>query len=151
MARLAALDPTCDYRREARRIRGRLADRPIERYAALRELSSRQDSIAAMRDDSPLVVPPSQAATFAALVSERLEGRVLTYSRRLELLATAQDLGVGRFEANLIIAAVQHRLAAARTSIEPAPAGSFRKALPIVGFLLVQSFILISLWGLFLR
>ena len=38
-----------------------------------------------------------------------MTGGVLPYSRRVALLRVARKLGINRFEANLIIAAVQHR------------------------------------------
>lgn len=42
-------------------------------------------------------------------VAEKLTGPVLQYSDRQRLLRLAGVLGIGRFDANLIIAAVQHR------------------------------------------
>ena len=50
-----------------------------------------------------------RAGAFAAEVEAALEGPVLRYSQRRRLLKAAARAGVGRFEANLIIAAVQHR------------------------------------------
>lgn len=38
---------------------------------------------------------------------------LLRYSQRAKLLRRAQKLGIGRFEANLVIATVQHRHATA--------------------------------------
>ena len=49
------------------------------------------------------------AARFAALVRQHLGGPVLCYEDRQSLLRAAAGLGIGRFDANLIIAAVQHR------------------------------------------
>jgi hypothetical protein len=46
---------------------------------------------------------------FAREVLERLDGPVLRYSMRLELHGIARRLGIARFDANLIIAQVQHR------------------------------------------
>ena len=50
------------------------------------------------------------AEAFAAEVERSLEGGVLRYSRRATLLRQARERGIGRFDANLIIATVQHRL-----------------------------------------
>jgi hypothetical protein len=47
---------------------------------------------------------------FADAVAAALEGGVLRYSARAELLRLAGRMRIERFEANLIIAAVQHRL-----------------------------------------
>ncbi len=44
------------------------------------------------------------------MVVSAVEHSTLRYSRRLQLLREAQRLGIERFEANLIIAMVQHRL-----------------------------------------
>src|SRR5437660_7727174 len=53
---------------------------------------------------------PLDAATdFAQWVQLQLDGPVLRYSARLLLLQEAQRRGLGRFEANLIIAGVLHR------------------------------------------
>jgi hypothetical protein len=152
MAGPAIFDRTTAYRREARRIRGRLADCPVERYSALRELSRRQDATHS-QSDPPAAVVRSPATTFGQIAARQIHDGVLPYSRRLGLLGTAQELGVGRFEANLIIAAVQHR-----TGAQPAsgPASAtfrlpIRRALPLLTVLLVQSLILAGLWGIFLR
>ena len=48
-------------------------------------------------------------AQFSHHLDAELAGDVLNYSRRLELLAEADRLGIGRFEANLLIAEAQHR------------------------------------------
>jgi len=66
----------------------------------------------ARRATTPAVAPPSAAdlgrAAFASAVRECLDGPVLRYSLRKALLKQASRLGVGRFEANLVIAEVQH-------------------------------------------
>jgi hypothetical protein len=74
-----------------------------------------------MRDESPSILPrgvgrhrglssedPVQRE-FAAAVSQAMEGSLIRYSKRLELMALAERLGIGRFEANLLIAQVQQR------------------------------------------
>jgi hypothetical protein len=45
---------------------------------------------------------------FSHRVAARLDGPVLRYSNRVALLKEAGKLGIGRFEANLLIAKVQH-------------------------------------------
>ena len=55
------------------------------------------------------IAPETASADFAEYVRGRLNGPVLRYSARLELLKEAQRRGLGRFEANLVIAAVLYR------------------------------------------
>ena len=50
------------------------------------------------------------SAEFADAVAQAIDGPVLRYSQRQVLVRDAERRGIGRFEANLIIAAVQHRL-----------------------------------------
>jgi len=46
---------------------------------------------------------------FAAAIDEAIEGGLLRYSKRLELLKLATELKIDRFQAALIIAEVQYR------------------------------------------
>jgi hypothetical protein len=76
---------------------------------------------------------------------------VLTYSSRLSLLRHAQKLGVRRFEANLLIAAVLERrrqtAGAPAESDVPARSGTFVSG--VMAFLLVQgAFALVAWWTL---
>jgi len=54
---------------------------------------------------------PDPRAQLAEAVLERLDGPILRYSMRLELLGIARRLRLSRFDACLIIAQVQHRAA----------------------------------------
>src|SRR5690348_14197435 len=152
MAGPVTLDRTAAYRREARRIRGRLADSPVERYSALRTLSQCHDETSG-QGDQPTVRERSPVSAFGQIAADHIKNGVLSYSRRLQLLTTAQQLGIGRFEANLIIAAVQHRTAGMQGSDATSATLRLpvRKALPLLTFLLIQSVILAGLWGIFLR
>lgn len=47
---------------------------------------------------------------FADEVADALDGRDLRYSQRLRLLKRADHFGIRRFDANLVIAMVQHRM-----------------------------------------
>src|SRR4051794_38981135 len=53
--------------------------------------------------------PVDPAGEFADWVRDQLDGPLLRYSARLVLLKEAQRRGLGRFEANLVIASVLHR------------------------------------------
>ena len=116
---------TAPYRSAARRLRGRFARDPVRLQRSLQELARRED---ARRGDahrpsgppaSPLsnLVDGDSAERFAALVGQHLSGAVLYYADRQALISAAGRLGIGRFEANLIIAAVQHRAESERTQV----------------------------------
>jgi len=74
---------------------------------------------------------------------ELLTGSPLRYSRRLALLHRAHRLGINRFDANLMIAAVQNRAPQRRSPV--APPGS-RLMLPLVAFAVIQSLIVAGAW-----
>jgi hypothetical protein len=88
----------------------------------------------------------SEDRSFGQLVLRKLQGRRwagLRYSERLALLKEAGRRGIGRFEANLIIASVQHRLSG------KAPGTEERKPFRFTGtvaFLVVQGLILLGVW-----
>jgi hypothetical protein len=90
--------------------------------------------------------PGSIDRTFGALVMRTLRAQgnsSLRYSQRLDLLKEAGRRGIGRFEANLMIASVQHRL----KSQSPSPAR--RQPLRMTGvlaYVLVQTMILWGMW-----
>ncbi len=129
------------YVRHARRLRHELRRSPARLHRRLRDLDATAEtptrSINAGRP-VPLARSTSRvsgldpAQQLAAAVALALDGCVLRYSRRVILLDHAQKLGIGRFEANLIIATVQHqaghRPIAGACLIEPATA---RKTMPI--------------------
>lgn len=56
-----------------------------------------------------LTVPPAIVRGYANAVADSLVAGVLPYADRDRLLRRAARLGIGRFDANLIIASVQHR------------------------------------------
>jgi hypothetical protein len=101
----------------------------------------------------PQVPPPAaapRAEAFAAEVTRQLEGPVLRQSRRRALLKAARGMGIGRFEANLIIAAVQHH----RPSAHPVESGqtesgvtsSRARLAPFAVVLIVQAAIAWGAW-----
>lgn len=79
-----------------------------------------------------------------------MAGGVLRYSDRVELLRSAGQLGIARFHANLIIAAVQHG-----TVLHPVIQGNRTSratfVLTILAFGLVQSVICIAVWSIWFR
>jgi hypothetical protein len=58
------------------------------------------------------------ARNFADLVAARMIGTVLPFSERESLVKAAARHGINRFEANLLIAAVQHQMGAGRRRLE---------------------------------
>jgi len=99
-------------------------------------------------DSAP--TPDSGVRAFAAAVSSSLEGPILRFSRRQQLIRQAERLGIRRFDANLLIAAVQHRSrsekAAKMVETKPAPS-PWRFA--AIGFAIgLQTIILFGAWGI---
>lgn len=84
------------------------------------------------------------AGRFAGTVARALEDGVLRYSVRMGLLKEAARRGIGRFEANLIIAAVQHQTGAAAEEAVHRNRG-FRVP-PLVMALLVEAVVIVGLW-----
>ncbi|MDP9172291.1 MAG: hypothetical protein M3O30_00295 [Planctomycetota bacterium] len=88
---------------------------------------------------------------FADLVASRLIGSLLTWTARHDLLVAAGARGIGRFEANLIIAAVQHhrrnrKIPPAARTYKAASIGSL--AAPWIAAVAVELAILASVWHL---
>jgi hypothetical protein len=79
---------------------------------------------------SVLGVASAPADRLAILVQESLSDGILPYPRRQDVLRAARRLGVGRFQANLIIAAVQHRngTPGSSLSVDPMPQSQPRRA-----------------------
>jgi hypothetical protein len=67
------------------------------------------DTVAQLGPANPVTASVERA--FSHHVAERLSGRLLRYSQRLEFLKAADRLRINRFRANLIIAMVQHQTA----------------------------------------
>src|SRR4051812_8586847 len=83
------------------------------------------------------------SAEFADVVAGSIDGPVLRYSQRLVLLKDAERRGIGRFEANLIIAAVLHREGMGQEYELPPIASRMGWLAPVLTFVAVQSAILI--------
>ena len=107
-----------EYRRCARRLRHAHRDDPLRRARALRELSNAYDAArsAHARRAASFVSGPvepvgaiDRVRAFAQRVADQLDGSVLRYSNRVALLHDARRHGLRRFDANLVIAAVQER------------------------------------------
>lgn len=122
-----------DYRREARRLRHRYAKNPSLLHRRLHQLAQSHPATASPAEQSPAKSPSLAANSpaawyFAHRVTARLQGGLLPYSHRIALLKEAHNLGIKRFEANLIIAVTQHRHRT--TPAKPTPPTSRRTSLP---------------------
>lgn len=85
------------------------------------------------------------------MVIERLDGPILRYSMRLELMSNAAQLGISRFDAALVIAQVQHRAAGARFQHggdESPAAAPLYGYLPFAVAVIVQLSILAGAWAI---
>jgi hypothetical protein len=84
---------------------------------------------------------------FAKQVADVLDGQQLRYSNRLRLIKHAEAIGIRRFDANLIIALVQHR-AKPIAAIVKAPKKPSRKfpLAAVACFAIVQSTIILTAW-----
>lgn len=84
-----------------------------------------------------------------------LDGQVLRYSQRAKLLAKARQMGIARFEANLIIAMVIHqqpdRGGETASHVVLEPRSRLQSTLLLGAFALaIQAIIVITAWRLFL-
>ena len=99
-------------------------------------------------------VAESQARGFAERVAGAMEGPVLRYAARRSLLRQARGLGIGDFEANLIIAAVQHeRRKSVSTRVESAPkmpTGRMGSLAPLLVVVAVEVLVALGAWHMLL-
>ena len=91
----------------------------------------------------PDQAPADRSADFAIWVKNQLEGPVLRYSQRLRLLKEADRRGLGRFEANLVIAAVLYREGMGQ-EYELRPKSEWLA--PVMTFLVLQSALIAGAW-----
>jgi hypothetical protein len=132
----------------------RRLDRPVQRVAvrvpdaANGEAAGDAASPIAPGVAAALHTSTESANRFAGLVSAMLSDEgILRYSRRQALLRQAAKLDIGAFEANLIIAAVEHRRTSGTSRAAARPSRSTQQRWPvawIVGALLAIESIGIS-------
>jgi hypothetical protein len=159
-----------EYVRSARRVRAGGRRDCAQMHASLRRLSRPAPgsilSPASCRREwsrSPILGHRGPAARqFARRVSCHLIGGLLPWTDRRILLKEAASLGIGRFDANLIIAAVQHETVDLHPNpllFEPEPQSRRPEyqerglklsavAAPIATFLLLQLVIIATVWRL---
>lgn len=106
----AISEATLQYCRTARRLRHRLRHAPAALHVSLRSLKPAEPvQVRPVRQVASVPDAPA-AEKFAILVRYALVGGLLPYSARQALIRQAGRMGISRFDANLIIATVQHRL-----------------------------------------
>lgn len=87
------------------------------------------------------------ARDFADIVVGQLVGTVLPWSRREKLIRAASAHDITRFEANLIIATVQHQLGVGRRRDDAKPSRlSMRIATGFAMFAIIQAGIIAAVW-----
>lgn len=81
-----------------------------------------------------------------------MDGPVLRYTRRRALVAKAKVLGIGDFEANLIIAAVQHGRRKSGAAMIPGNEGRTNarawSLAPLLVVIAVESLLAMGIWQL---
>jgi hypothetical protein len=98
-----------------------------------------------LRDAPGLWADIPAFTTFAQDVADAMEGDQLRQSRRHKLLKRAGQLGIRRFDANLVIAMVQHRLQGSHVRVQEACTRSARLA-TIAAVVVVQAIIVAAVW-----
>jgi hypothetical protein len=92
----------------------------------------------------------SRAREFAERVAEAMDRTVLRYAARRSLLRQAGGLGIGGFEANLIIAAVQHERRKAGVpnvgSAPDVPNGLTWSLAPLLIVIAVETLVALGFW-----
>jgi hypothetical protein len=144
------------YCRQARRLRGTLAHQPARMHRKLRELSVRPgapggtDAASVARASQP---ESSAARAFANRVAAGMDGPVLRYSNRRTLIREAGRAGIGAFEANLLIAAVQHERRGAGASApvprDSSPAPRLARLGPLLLIIMVEAAVAVGAWHVF--
>ena len=131
----------------ARRLRYRFRDDPARLQQSLSRLAGAGERPAARVDRED----DESAVRFAESVIASMDGPVLRYSSREALIEEALRRGLGRFEANLIIAAVQHRIQ--EKAGKTARPKSLSRGAALIGAIclagLAQTLIVLAVWSFF--
>lgn len=131
--------PHENYRRQARKLRHIHRRDPHRMHQALKELSQSHDQQA-----SSWATPSEQ---FTELVRKIAAGQIIRYSLRQQLLSRASELGIERFQANLIIATVQHECQPAHFDPRPIPRPKW--LIPLLIFSVVETLLALGAIALF--
>ena len=147
--------PAADYRSRARRLRARFQGQPALLQQSLRALSRDCDAARGVGRRTGVVTPALTAVfevseettrRFSRMVGEHLEGQILRFERRQLLIRAASRMGIDRFQANLIIAAVQHAQMPGGRAPEDGRDSVGGRMMGVALFLLVQGAMALALW-----
>src|SRR4051812_4524231 len=141
-------EPSDQYRRRARRLRHTLRHHPSRLHRSLAKLACEMDDRPTAVAQSSILPTSAPARKFEMMVREQTEKGPMRYSQRLTILKNAAAMGLGRFEANLILAIEQNRRFP--TSIER-PRRDWTFACALASFVMLQSLILSAAWWIFVR
>ena len=147
-----------NYLRQARRIRAEHRGNPLRLQQALQNLANQTAGDPPMsRSDNwseSAVIGPrgGWARDFADLVARQMVGPLLPWSTRKSLLRQAARRNIKPFEANLIIATVQHRLGPAAIiprAVPPArPRRNWSMPIGIAISAMLEALIIVCIWHL---
>ncbi|HEY7090188.1 MAG TPA: hypothetical protein VH518_18975 [Tepidisphaeraceae bacterium] len=84
--------------------------------------------------------------SFAEEIEDAMDGEELRYSERVRLLERAEQFGLRRFDAHLLIALVQSRVHDLDYRVEPASPDRFPLKLAAAAFVVTQALIIASVW-----
>jgi hypothetical protein len=111
---------TLSYRRKVSVVARRAA-----MLASRSPVSSAQSRPESARVVLAQITPSTDARPFLRQIRQSLDGSLLHYTDRMRLLAHADRMGIARFEANMLIATVQHSAQTQRAArAEPTPASA---------------------------
>ncbi len=136
---------SADYRRRARRIRASFASTPLLRQRALGDLA-RQRNVetrtvrvqTAARRIAPVPSRPVISVIeqgFADYAATKIQPFGFEFGDRVKLLNSAEQLGITRFRANLILALQEHHAPARRVAAIVAPAKPVTSSLVLILFI----------------
>src|SRR5207253_9035389 len=107
---LCSSPDSCEqYRRRARRLRYTLRNHPSRLHRSLACLASQMNDRLAPLKCSSILPTSLPARRFESMVRQAMEKGPMRYSQRIAMLKTAAAMGLGRFEATLILAIEQNR------------------------------------------
>ena len=141
-------EPSDQYRRRARRLRHTLREHPSPLQRALSRLSSEMDEKPVSGQRASILPTSIPARKFETMVREAMQNGPMRYSQRLSMLKTAAAMGLGRFEANLILAIEQNRQF---PSMIQTTARNWTVTCALASVVLVQSLIITAAWWIFVR
>jgi hypothetical protein len=133
---------TADYRRRARRIRASFANAPHLRQRALGELATQRNVETqavriktAARRVPPIATRPVISVIeqgFADYAATKLQPYGFDFCDRVKLLDSAEQLGITRFRANMILALQEHHAPARRVAPSEVPGKSVMPSMLVI-------------------